>query len=331
MRDEDYCRLVADLEDELLSGGGQAGMLGLTRVTLRLLASLAPAGLTRAVEAIYAPTEACAAIPSLVVPVRSFHALRQARHRVLVVAADEQKEDLLRAALPYIKGAPKVIVAGYRHLAFRDQVFHEEQGQLLVPSLANGYPDSLVHLYQCLVNAARLGLRGVVAEFGMFKGGTTMFLARVIRRLGAGWPVIGFDTFGGFPPRRSPLDMYNHPGCVFTDLAAVRRYLDGHDVEIVPGDITDTCARLEDEDLVLSFIDTDNYTPAAAALDVVRERTVPGGAIVFDHVTGTSRFRYTLGERIAASVLLDDPRYFHLHGTGVFYRQPAPAGQAACR
>jgi hypothetical protein len=192
-----------------------------------------------------------------------------------------------------------------------------------LPSLANGYPNSLVHLYQCLANAARLGLTGVVAEFGMFKGGTTMFLSRLIERLGQSWPVIGFDTFGGFPPRRSALDMYDHPGCVFTDLAAVRRYLDGRDIEIVSGDIAATCRRLEGEDLVLSFIDTDNYTPARAALDVVRERTMPGGAIVFDHFTGTSRFRYTLGERIAGRVLLDDPRWFHLHGTGVFYRQPA--------
>ena len=54
---------------------------------------------------------------------------------------------------------------------------------------------------------------------------------------------------------------------------------------------------------------------------MVRDRTVPGGAIVFDHFTGTDRFRYTLGERIAGRVLLDDPRWFHLHGTGVFYRQ----------
>jgi O-methyltransferase len=216
-----------------------------------------------------------------------------------------------------------VIVAGYGHLGFRDRVFEEERAQLLVPSLANGYPSSLVHLYQCLANAARLGLSGAVAEFGMFKGGTTMFLSRIIERLGAGWPVIGFDTFGGFPPRRSPLDMYDHPDCVFTDLAAVRRYLDGRDIEIIAGDIARTCRRLEGEDLVLTFIDTDNYTPAAAALEVVRERTVPGGAIVFDHFTGTDRFRYTLGERIAGRALLDDPRYFNLHGTGVFSRQGA--------
>ena len=219
MRDEDYTKLLDDTQRELLAGAVPAAVLGLTPVALRLLASLAPAGLDRA------------------------------------------------------------------------------------------------------VNAARLGLRGVVAEFGMFKGGTTMFLSRVIERLGTGWPVIGFDTFGGFPPRRSPLDMYDHPDCVFTDMAAVQRDFDGRDIEIIAGDIEGTCRRLEGESLVLAFIDTDNHTPAAAALEVVRQRTVAGGAIVFDHFTGTDRFRYTLGERIAGRAMLDDPRWFHLHGTGVFYRQ----------
>jgi O-methyltransferase len=322
VRDEDYAKLLDDTQRELLAGNGPAGVLGLTPVTLRLLASLAASGMDHAVEAVYAP-QADGTCPALAVPVRPFRALSEATCGVLAVAADVEKEDLLCAALPFIAGAPKVIVAGYGHLGFRDAVFEQEQAQLLAPSLANGYPHSLVHLYQCLVNAARLGLRGVVAEFGMFKGGTTMFLSRIIERLGASWPVIGFDTFGGFPSRRSPLDMYDHPGCVFTDLAAVERYLDGRDIEIIAGDITGTCGRLEGEDLVLTFIDTDNYTPARAALDVVRERTVPGGAIVFDHFTGTSRFRYTLGERIAGRVLLDDPRWFHLHGTGVFYRQGA--------
>ncbi len=325
MRDEDYARLLEDTERELLAGAGPAGVLGLTPVTLRLLASLAPSGLTGAVEAVYTPAADDTRL-ALTVPVRPFAALGQARCGVLVVAADDEKEDLLCAALPFITGEPKVIVAGYGHLGFRDPVFSQEQAQLLVPSLANGYPHSLIHLYQCLANAARLGLRGVVAEFGMFKGGTTMFLSRVIERLGAGWPVIGFDTFGGFPPRRSPLDMYDHPDCVFIDLAAVRRYLDGRDIEIVSGDIAGTCGRLEGEDLVLTFIDTDNYTPARAAIEVAAERTVPGGAIVFDHFTGTDRFRYTLGERIAGRALLDDPRWFHLHGTGVFYHQAAAQG-----
>ena len=212
-------------------------------------------------------------------------------------------------------------MAGYGHLTFRDELFHEELDQLLVPSLANGYPNTLTHLYQCLTNAARLGINGAVAEFGMFKGGTTMFLSRIIEKLGMDWLVIGFDTFGGFPPRRSPLDMYDHPDCTFADLSAVKRYLDGRNIEIVVGDIVETCNRLNGEELVLSFIDTDNYNSARAALEVVQDRTVVGGAIVFDHFTGVNRFRYTLGERIAGSVLLEDIRYFHLHDTGVFYRQ----------
>lgn len=102
---------------------------------------------------------------------------------------------------------------------------------------------------------------------------------------------------------------------------APRRYLEGRDVEVVPGDIVETAVRLECEDVVVSFVDTDNYSSARAALEVVQERTVVGGVIVFDHFTGVDRFRYTIGERIAGLHLLDDSRYFHLHGTGVFYRQ----------
>lgn len=321
MRPENYAKLLEDVEHELLCGARSMGVLGLTDVTLQLIASLTPSGLVSALEAVYTTGVATGITPRLSVPVRPFAALAETEHDILVVAADDEKEDLLDAALPFVKGTPKVIVAGYGHLKFRDRVFHEELTQLLVPSLANGYPHTLTHLYQCLANAARLGLRGVVAEFGVFKGGTTMLLSRLIERLGMDWPVIGFDTFSGFPPRRNLLDMYDHPDCVFTDLAAVRRYVEGRHIEIVPGNIVETCHRLDTEDLVLTFIDTDNYTPARAALDVVRERTVIGGSIVFDHFTGVERFRYTLGERIAGKVLLDDSRYFYLHDTGVFYRQ----------
>jgi O-methyltransferase len=321
MQVEDYAKLLEDVEYELCRGRYSVGVLGLTPVTTQLLRSLALSGLVQAVQAVYVPDGDPSLTSPLVVPVRRFEALAKTQHDVLVVAADAEKEDLLLAALPHIKGIPKVIVAGYGHLKFRDELFHEELSQLLVPSLANGYPNTLTHLYQCLENAARLGVKGVVAEFGMFKGGTTMFLSRIIEKLDMDWLVIGFDTFGGFPPRRSPLDMYDHPDCAFTDLPAVKRYLDGRNIEIVVGDIVETCRRLDDEKLVLSFIDTDNYNAATAALGVVQDRTAVGGTIVFDHFTGVNRFRYTLGERIAGSVLLEDFRYFHLHDTGVFYRQ----------
>src|SRR5262249_11388360 len=154
-------------------------------------------------------------------------------------------------------------VAGYAHFGFRDPIFLEEKSRLAVPSLANGYPNSLVHLYQCLQNAARRGLEGVVAELGMFRGGTTMFMSKVMERLKANWCIIGFDTSTGFPSRRSPLDMYDHADLNANNLTAVTNYLENRNIEIVPGDIAETCVRLKEEPLVVTFFDPDNYTPAA--------------------------------------------------------------------
>lgn len=317
MRPDDFEQLRDDLVTAVTTGAHRVAILGSDDTALKLIIALTSAGLERVIVGVYTNSPP----PPMNVPSGPMAALAGVDVDVVVVASDETKEELLRLALPYLRGAPKVIVAGYGHLTYRDSAFHAQLADLLVPSLANGYPHSLVHLYQCLQNAARLGLSGTVAEFGMFKGGTTMFLAKVIKSLGTAWPVIGFDTFDGFPPRRSPLDMYDHAGCVFTDLDAVRRYCDGQGIEIVAGDIVETCHRLDNEDLVLTFIDTDNFSPASAAIAVARKRTVVGGAIVFDHVTGVDRFRYTLGERIAAQALLDDRDWLHLHGTGVFYRQ----------
>ena len=322
MRTSDFNLLLKDVVAEVVHGAASLAILGLTEVTFRLLASLGSNGCAGGVEAIYGESARRQIdVNGMRFSIRPFSSLAQFEHDVLVVTGDAEKEEILEEALEFIRGAPKVIVSGYEHLKFHDAVLAEEIAQLLVPSFANGYPNTLTHIYQCLSNAARLDLKGSVAEFGMFKGGTTMLLSRLIERLGKEWPVIGFDSFSGFSARRSPLDMYNHPDCVFTDVAAVRRQLESRRVEIVSGDIVETCHRLEAEDLLLTFIDTDNYTPAKAAIDVVRERTVPGGSIVFDHFTGVDRFRYTLGERIAGKILLNDARYFHLHDTGVFFRQ----------
>ena len=317
----DFRKLIADIKRELASGVHSVGVLGLTDITVRLVDFFRRTDRLGDLRAIYAPEADYTAIPRLPVSLRLMPELAHTNHDILIVAEDDRKEELLWAALEFIRGFPKVILAGYGHYRFRDPVFDDERARLAVPSLANGYPHTLTHIYQCLANAARLRLSGVVAEFGMFKGGTTMFMSRLVERLQQNWPVIGFDTFAGFPPKRSVLDMYNHPDCVFTDISFLRQYLAGRNVEIVAGDIVRTVHRLDREKLVLSFFDTDNYTPARAALDVVRDRTVVGGAVVFDHFTGIDRFRYTLGERMAARVLLEDSRYFHLHGTGVFLRQ----------
>lgn len=246
------------------------------------------------------------------------------RPNIIVICADADKEDLLRAtdkALGDRASLPEVVLAGTAHLEFRDPVYDRLDAPALVPSYATGYPHTRVHLYQCLQAAAVNGLHGAIVEFGSFKGGTTAWLARTARHLGLAGPVIGFDSWAGFPPRRSLLDLYEHPRCVFDDLDGVRSHLERLEVELVVGDIADTAAtRLENEPILLAFVDTDNYSPARAALTAVLPNLVRGGAVVFDHFHTTDDYIMTIGERMAAQDILTGAGLLQIFGSGVFVR-----------
>lgn len=253
--------------------------------------------------------------------IRPLSELGAATPDIVVVAEDKGKEAILDTITPFVSVKTKIVIGGFSHFEFEDPIFDRIRQELFIPSFANGYRNCLIHIYQCLVNAHRRGLKGAVAEFGMFKGGTTMLISRFIEALSADWKVYGFDTFDGFPDKRSALDMYRHPDCVFLDIDTVRAVFAGRNVEIIEGDVVETISRLADEDLVLSFVDTDNFTSAEAIIHVIADRTVVGGAVVFDHWTGHDRHIDTIGERMAARRLAADGRYFNLHGTGVFLRQ----------
>jgi hypothetical protein len=294
-------------------------IIGRTPASLELLALFRRYGAEHQLLGIYAEGGSAETGSPKAHP-RALDQLLNDRPSIVLIASDEDKEEFITTVVPFLTPETRILVGGFGHFRFRDQIFERETGNAFVPSFANGYPNSLIHIFQCLKNAARLELTGVVAEFGMFKGGTTMLISRFIEALGRDWKVFGFDTFDGFPAPRSPLDMYAHADCVYLDLATVQRFFEGRNVEIVPGDVVQTVKRLQGEDVVLAFVDTDNYTSATQILDVIADRVVVGGAIVFDHFTGRDRFLYTLGERLAAKRLLDDPRFFNLHDTGVFIR-----------
>lgn len=320
MTPKDLDKLLDELAGVLAQRpDARVAVIGRASPTTRIVGFMSAHGLGDRLIGLYAPD----GDPQIETPIRGYLPLERLgadRPDVIVVSEDAGKEEVLVALAAHVEPGTRVIVGGYGHLAFRDPAFARIVRDALVPSLANGYPNCLIHLYQCLRSAARLGLQGVVTEFGMFRGGTTMLLSRFVEEVGANWKVIGFDTFDGFPPPRSILDMYAHLDCVFSDEGAVRGYLRDRNVEIVAGDVTDTLGRLAPETVVLAFVDTDNHTSASAILDVVADRVPIGGAIVFDHWAGLDRHLYTVGERIAAARLVDDRRYFNLHDTGVFLR-----------
>ncbi|HEU0090052.1 MAG TPA: hypothetical protein VFQ77_20775 [Pseudonocardiaceae bacterium] len=102
MRADDFAKLREDLERELFNGAHHVGILGLTDVALRLLDSLAVSGFIDAIEGIF--TMSAVELPvTLRVPVAPMERLQYARPDVLVVASDEDKQDVLLAALSYVK------------------------------------------------------------------------------------------------------------------------------------------------------------------------------------------------------------------------------------
>lgn len=311
----DFSRLKQKLNDVVVAGGPgiRVAIAGWSEVAFELAHMPMFQTGAAAFEGFFAPRPTGVARP--------LEDLQSTAPDVIVIAQDAGKEQLLEAIAALVPPSTKLLIGGYAHFEFVDEAFDRARQNPYVTSLANGYPNCLVHIYQCLQNAHRRGLQGVVAEFGMFKGGTTMLISRFIEEIGATWKVFGFDTFGGFPPQRSPLDMYSHPDCVFTNEGIVRAVFNGRNVEVVAGDIVETVSKLRDENLVFSFVDTDNYTSARSIVEVIADRTQVGGAIIFDHWAGTNMFIDTIGERIAAKALAADPRYFNLHGTGVFLRQ----------
>lgn len=294
------------------------GLLGLTPAALSVMAELTRRGLADRVLGLFDP----GCIDDRDPGVRGWSLLRELRPDLLVVCDDADKELLLRAYIALTGDPlppPQVVVAGMAHIDYRDSVFDELNRPAMVPSYATGHPYTRIHLFQCLKAAAEAGLNGAVIELGSFKGGTTAWLAQVVAKLGLGSQVIGFDTWSGFPPPRSILDLYEHPRCVFDDLLSVRAYLEPLGIELIEGDIFETVPRrLNGVPVLLAFVDTDNYSATKAALEVIIPNLVRGGSIVLDHYWTEAQYIYTVGERIAAEDVLQRAGLLQIHGSGVF-------------
>src|SRR5258707_6826312 len=106
--------------------------------------------------------------------IKRLNAIAAEKPDIVVIADDAEKEPLLEAVAALLPAETKLLIGGFSHFNFRDDIFDRIRQELFIPSFANGYQNSLVHLYQCLQNAHRQGLKGVVAEFWMFECGTTM-------------------------------------------------------------------------------------------------------------------------------------------------------------
>jgi len=156
-------------------------------------------------------------------------------------------------------------------------------------------PHTVAWRLHTLVWAARngLALNGDFVECGVFKGDFAWVVARVTDFARQPRTFYLYDTFAGFAPAySSAADFPDSPGffgfadSVYKDPAVyqevLHKFRDFPNVRIVRGTVPDSLAEAAPDKIAFLHIDLNSPAAEVAALEVLFDRVVPGGSIVFD-------------------------------------------------
>lgn len=138
----------------------------------------------------------------------------------------------------------------------------------------------LDHLFNSALQC--VGVRGSIAEVGVYKGGSAMVLCHVFR----GEPVFGFDTYTGIPEDDS-LVPDGHKKGDFSDtspllVAMLMRNNGITNFKPVVGRFEGTKMNFENHRFAFVHLDADIYQSTKAACDFFVPRLAKGGGLFFD-------------------------------------------------
>ncbi len=124
------------------------------------------------------------------------------------------------------------------------------------------------------------GLRGDVAELGVYKGNTATMLADLARRIGGTAYLL--DTFEGFRAEDlEGVDANKRMEFSDTSLAQVMELVGSEATRFVQGYFPATASQIPgDATFCLVHIDCDLYAPFCSALEFFYDRLIPGGFLV---------------------------------------------------
>jgi predicted O-methyltransferase YrrM len=153
--------------------------------------------------------------------------------------------------------------------------------------------DNRINLYLLLRFYLERVPFGHVAEFGSYRGGSAMFMARVLQEVGSQARVYAFDTFAGMPVTNPDVDAHNTGDFADVDVEEVRAAIAAAglaNLELVVGPFEQTAASAlaRNGPVALAHIDSDIESAIAFAYDAVKLHMVRGGYVVFDDATVAS-------------------------------------------
>jgi len=128
---------------------------------------------------------------------------------------------------------------------------------------------------------------GHIVEYGSFKVGSAIFMAKVCSVLHPGMQVYAFDTFAGMPTTDSEIDAHNAGDFSDVDFAELQEYIAKiglTNLKLVRGLFEDTAPGTLPEvgSIRLAHIDCDIKSAVAYSYDASRPYMVEDGYIVLD-------------------------------------------------
>jgi len=167
-------------------------------------------------------------------------------------------------------------------------VFGELAGVVLRDGRSALYYDRLFSIYQIIENLKNsyYGEYLQIAEVGVYKGGTSYFIASLADRLGLRYRHSCFDTFEGHAAKDINEDVeVAHMAGAFSDTSfeSVNGYLEKFkNVDIYKGRFQDTAHYLKDAQIHFVHLDMDIYEPTIFALNFFDKKLVSGGVVLMD-------------------------------------------------
>lgn len=168
-------------------------------------------------------------------------------------------------------------------------IFGELAGKVIRDGRSSLYYDRLFTIYQIIANLSSFAKTGQpinLAEVGVYKGGTSFFMASLAERLNMQIRHHCFDTFEGHAAEdiNNTVEISHMPGTFRdTSFESVKEYLAGFkNIDIYKGRFQDTCHHVQDTPMHFAHLDMDIYEPTIFALNFFDDRLVKGGVVLLD-------------------------------------------------
>lgn len=128
---------------------------------------------------------------------------------------------------------------------------------------------------------------GDIIEFGAYKGGTSIFIANIVRYINPKIRVFALDTFEGMPKSDDSLDLHKEGDFSDVNYSELISFKDSHRLNnlfFIKGRFEETFESVLELTDKFSFvhIDCDIYESVKFSYNAVKKYMVEGGYIVFD-------------------------------------------------